>query len=394
MGKTRPLSGGAAGKTGKAVAREGSDAGRLRAGGDPRTKGKGRDGMRRICAALAAGCGLLLVACGRLPSPRTPDLILDERTFASRPGTSYTIRLGSDGKPLATMVGNPQRWLVRKEDTLLDVARYFGLGFSEITQANPHLDPWIPTPGAMATVPTQWTLPCCTYEGLVVNVADMRLFHYRRLPDRPHELQVFTAAVGVGEPDHPTPRGVYRVSHKSVDPTWIIPESIRREHIRERGDHRRVIKGGDPENPLGKYRLKLSNTAYAIHGTNNPWGPGMAVSHGCVRMYPEDIHRLFPLVPVGTRVELTYQPVLIGRRGGVTYLQTAPDSYKRVRKLGDEAVRVAARHKLRGVSRDAIRAAAERSRGVPVVLADPFGAGMASPAHPGGGVRREARATP
>jgi L,D-transpeptidase ErfK/SrfK len=338
---------------------------------------------------------LLLAGCGRIHLPTSePSITLDEPAFAARPMTAFVVRLDRDGKPLATVLGNPQRWHVRKEDTLLDVARYYGLGFGEITQANPGLDAWIPTPGATAVIPTQFTLPCCTYKGIVVNVADMRLFYYRREPERPNELFVFTAPVGVGEPDHKTPRGVYRVSHKSENPTWVIPESIRREHIRERGDHRRVIKGGDPENPLGKYRLKLSNSSYAIHGTNNPWGPGMAVSHGCIRLYPEDIERLYPMVPVGTRVELTYQPVRIGRRGGVTYLQTSPDAYGHVRKLGDEAVRVAGRHKLRGVSHAQIRAATERSRGLPVVLADPYGAGLSgSGAKPAGG-GREARATP
>jgi L,D-transpeptidase ErfK/SrfK len=318
-----------------------------------------------IVAALAAGCT-------RAPRVTTPEVVFDEATFAARPATVFHVRLDGGGRPVATVVGTPKEWRVRKEDTLLDVARYFGLGYGEITQANPGLDPWVPTAGAVAVVPTQWTLPCCTYEGLVVNVAEMRLFYYRRDPAHPDELWVFTAAVGVGEPEHPTPRGVYRVRAKTENPTWVIPESIRQEHIRERGDHRRAIKGGDDENPLGKYRLALSREPYAIHGTNIPWGPGMPVSHGCIRLYPEDIARLYPLVPVGTRVDLTYQPVRIGRRGEVFYVQASPDVYRRVKSVGDEAVRVAARYpELRRLDRHAIRAAAERSRGIPVVLHDP-----------------------
>jgi L,D-transpeptidase ErfK/SrfK len=320
-------------------------------------------------------CALLLAACARTPVPKPPTVVFDEATFAARPVTAFSVRLDAGGKPIATVVGTPTTWQVRKEDTLLDVARYFGLGYGEITQANPDLDPWVPTPGATVTVPTQWTLPCCTYDGMVVNVAEMRLFYYRRDPARPNELWVFTAPVGVGELEHQTPRGVYKVSAKSENPTWVIPESIRREHIRERGDHRRAIPGGDDDNPLGKYRLKLSRQPYAIHGTNIPWGPGMPVSHGCVRLYPEDIERLYPLVPVGARVDLTYQPVRIGRRGAVFYVQAAPDVYGRVKSLGDEAVRVAARYpELRGLDRRAIRGAAERSQGLPVVL-DPATAG-------------------
>jgi len=206
----------------------------------------------------------------------------------------------------------------------------------------------------------------------VVNVAEMRLFYSRRDPAHPDEIWVFTAAVGVGEPERATPRGVCRVRAKTENPTWVIPESIRREHIRERGDHRRAIKGGDDDNPLGKYRLALSREPYAIHGTNIPWGPGMPVSHGCIRLYPEDIARLYPLVPVGTRVDLTYQPVRIGRRGEVFYVQASPDVYGRVKSVGDEAVRVAARFpELKKLDRRAIRAAAERSQGIPVVLHEP-----------------------
>jgi L,D-transpeptidase ErfK/SrfK len=317
----------------------------------------------------AGACTLLMAACMRAPSPKPPTVVFDEATFSARPATVFSVRLDAKGKPIATVVGTPKTWQVRKEDTLLDVARYFGLGYAEITQANPGLDPWVPTPGATVIVPTQWTLPCCTYEGLVVNVAEMRLFYYRRDPARPNELWVFTAPVGVGEPEHQTPRGVYKVRTKTENPTWVIPESIRREHIRERGDHRRAIKGGDDENPLGKYRLSLTREPYAIHGTNIPWGPGMPVSHGCIRLYPEDIARLYPLVPVGARVDLTYQPVRIGRRGTVFYVQAAPDVYGRVKSLGDEAVRVAARHpELRGLDRRTIREAAQRSQGLPVVL--------------------------
>lgn len=324
--------------------------------------------------ALVSG---LVAGCTRGPGVKAPEIVFDEATFAARPATAFRVRLDAAGKPVATVVGAPRAWQVRKEDTLLDVARYFGLGYAEITQANPGLDPWVPTPGAQAVIPTQWTLPCCTYDGLVVNVAEMRLFYYQRDPAHPNELWIFTAPIGVGEPEHPTPRGVYKVRAKSENPTWVIPETIRREHIRERGDHRRAIKGGDPENPLGKYRLALSREPYAIHGTNIPWGPGMPVSHGCIRLYPEDIARLYPLVPVGTRVDLTYQPVRIGRRGTTFYVQAAADVYGRVKSLGDEAVRVAARHpELRRLDRGAIRAAAERSQGVPVVLEDQATAGV------------------
>ncbi len=125
-------------------------------------------------------------------------------------------------------------------------------------------------------LPTQWVVPCCSYQGIVVNIPEMRLYHYRRTKGSPGTLTVHTYPVGLGRDDRRTPRGVFRVGAKTVDPSWYIPESIRREHIKERGDDRRMIPGGHPDNPLGKYRLSLAGSLYAIHGTNIPWGVGMA----------------------------------------------------------------------------------------------------------------------
>jgi L,D-transpeptidase ErfK/SrfK len=150
------------------------------------------------------------------------------------------------------------------------------------------------------------------------------------------------------------------VRAKTENPTWVIPESIRREHIRERDDPRRSIAGGDPENPLGRYRLALSKAPYAIHGTNIAWGPGMAITHGCMRLYPEDIERLYPFVPVGTRVEIVDQPVKIGWRGQQAYVEAAPDAMGGIDprpRVGVEATRRV----------DAQRCAPRRrSRGLPV----------------------------
>src|SRR5262249_17873406 len=185
--------------------------------------------------------------------------------------------------------------------------------------ANPGVDPFLPPPGADVVVPTAWVLPCCTYEGIVVNIPELRLYYFRHAPDDPHTLLVDTYPVGLGRDDRRTPRGTFRVAEKTVNPRWVVPESIRQEHLRERGDGRRSIPGGDPDNPLGKYRLQLSRRIYGIHGTDIPWGIGMQVTHGCVRLYPEDIEHLFPLVPIGTPVEFTYQPVKAGARRGVVY---------------------------------------------------------------------------
>jgi L,D-transpeptidase ErfK/SrfK len=128
------------------------------------------------------------------------------------------------------------------------------------------------------------------------------------------------------------------VKGKTVNPGWGVPERIRQEHIRERGDGRRFIRGGDPDNPLGKYRFELDRTLYRIHGTNFPWGIGRLVSHGCAQLYPEDIAHLFPLMPIGTRVEFVYQPVKIGHDDGETWVEAHRDIYKRRGKPLDQAV--------------------------------------------------------
>jgi L,D-transpeptidase ErfK/SrfK len=224
------------------------------------------------------------------------------------------------------VIGEPRMYRIRKGDTLMDLARLYSLGYNEIVDANPGLDPWVPPIGAVAILPTQWVLPCCSYTGLIVNIPEMRLFYFRRGPE-PGTTEVFTYPVGLGRDDWRTPTGTFRVSGKTVNPQWNIPESIRKEHIAERGDYRTFIPGGAPDNPLGSRRLELTLPMYRIHGTDIPWGVGMQVSHGCVRLYPEDIERLFPLVPVGTPGEFSYQAVKIGRLDGAIYAEVHEDIY-------------------------------------------------------------------
>ena len=248
--------------------------------------------------------------------------------------------------PAVTVIGALQHYRIRQGDTLLDVARWFDLGYNEIVDANPGLDPWVPPVGTDVVLPTAWVLPCCTYEGIVVNIPELRLYYFRPVPGDPLTTLVTTYPVGLGRDDRRTPRGKYRVQSKEVKPTWYIPESIRREHIAERGDARRSIPGGAPDNPLGGYRLRLTRGIYAIHGTDIPWGVGMKVTHGCVRLYPEDIERLFPLVPVGTPVEFTYQPVKVGLRDGAVWVEAHRDIYGFTRSLAAAARTLLARQNL------------------------------------------------
>ncbi len=253
----------------------------------------------------------------------------DEPVFARKSLPTYRIPAPAPGE-VATdaVIGSTRRYRIREGDTLLDVARWYDLGYNEIVAANPGMDPMVPPVGAEVVVPTQWVLPCCTYQGIVVNIPEMRLYFFRPDPRDARATLVDTFPVGLGRMDRRTPRGRFFVRRKTVNPVWVLPESIREEHIRERGDARHSIAGGAPDNPLGKYRLRLSHSLYSIHGTDVPWGVGMEVTHGCVRLYPEDIERLYPLVPIGTPVEFAYQPVKIGTHGAAIYAEAHPDIYR------------------------------------------------------------------
>jgi L,D-transpeptidase ErfK/SrfK len=207
-----------------------------------------------------------------------------EEDFYAKPNPSYTIPTPVNGGP-TTVIGEARAYRVRKGDTLMDLARLYSLGYNEIVDANPGLDPWVPPIGATVILPTQWVLPNGSYSGLVVNIPEMRLFFYRRGRE-PGTTEVFTYPVGLGRDDWRTPTGSFHVSGKTVNPQWNIPESIRKEHIEERGDYRTFIPGGAPDNPLGNRRLELTLPMYRIHGTDP--GVGMQVSHGCAA-HPEDI---------------------------------------------------------------------------------------------------------
>jgi L,D-transpeptidase ErfK/SrfK len=291
----------------------------------------------------------------------------DEEAFTNKRFASYTISTPPKGaRPTETVIGSVQAYRIRKGDTLIDLARYFDLGYNEITEANPGIDPWVPPAGAYIMLPTEWVLPCCSYEGVVVNIPEMRLFYYRR--DGATTI-VRTYPVGLGREDWQTPSGKFRITGKTVNPQWNIPESIRKEHVADRGDDRTFIPGGAPDNPLGKYRLELSLPMYRIHGTNIPWGVGMQVSHGCVRLYPEDIEHLFPQVAVKTPGEFTYQLVKAGQRGGVVYIESHRDIYGQSPALYREATEALTRTGLADrVDQERLLSALEDGTSMPIAV--------------------------
>ncbi len=221
----------------------------------------------------------------------------------------------------AELVGVVSEVVARYEDTLSDLARAHGVGFDEIALANPGVDPWLPGEGTAVVLPTRFLLPRAPREGIVINLPELRLYYYP--PNDGDEARVITFPISIGRMDWNTPLGRAQVVSKVTDPSWYPPESIREEHAAENRILPRIVPPG-PDNPLGRHAMRLSLPGYLIHGTNRPAGVGMRVTHGCIRMYPEDIAALFKMIPVGTSVRIVNQPYKLGWGGDGLYLEAHP----------------------------------------------------------------------
>lgn len=222
-------------------------------------------------------------------------------------------------EPDSNVVGHNMVVYSRAEDTLLDIGRQFDLGYRDITDANPGVDAWLPGAGTRVVLPTRFILPDAPLEGIVINIAEMRLFYYPK-PEKGMKQQVITHPIGIGREGWATPLGKARITQKVKNPTWTPPESIRQEHLENGDPLPRVVPAG-PDNPLGAYKMSLSMPGYLLHGTNKPYGVGLRVSHGCIRLFPEDIEHLFNITPSNTGVEILYQPYKAGVRNERLYLE-------------------------------------------------------------------------
>jgi len=217
------------------------------------------------------------------------------------------------------VVGVVQVVRAGKDDTLTDIARRFNVGYEEMLRANPKVDPWLPGEGSEIVVPSQFILPDAPRTGLVINIAAMRVFYYP--PAKRGERQtVVTHPIGIGKVGWRTPEGVTKIVRRQKDPTWRVPMSVRKEH-HENGEDLDPVIGPGPDNPLGRYAFYLQWPSYLIHGTNKPAGVGLRSSHGCIRLYPEDIEEFFNMVPIGTQVRVVNQPFVFGWRDGELYMQ-------------------------------------------------------------------------
>jgi L,D-transpeptidase ErfK/SrfK len=270
-----------------------------------------------LCALLSA---LVIAGCSLFhPAPKEPPPVAKAlpppKPVLPKPKATHHF----DVDPGSDIVGYVQKTTVGKDDTLPDIARRFDVGYEEILTANPGVDPWLPGVGREVVVPTQFILPAAPHEGVVVNVAAMRIFYYP--PHKKGEPEtVYTHPIGIGKVGWKTPEGTTKIISRQKDPVWVVPKSVREEH-QENGEQLPAKVPAGPDNPLGAYEFRLGWPSYLIHGTNKPYGVGMRSSHGCMRLYPEDIAVFFDLIPIGTKVTVVNQPYLFGWRDGTLYLQ-------------------------------------------------------------------------
>ena len=263
---------------------------------------------------------------------------------------------------LPGLVGELQETRVAHGETLLDVARRVDLGYQQVQDANADVDQWVPQPGAKITLPSRWILPRSRYRGIVINLPEMRLYLFPEKTAPGEELEVRTWPIGIGMDDTPSPIRSFTIRTKETNPTWVVPDSI----LKTRDDPRRVIPPG-PDNPLGAYRMRLSYDIYAIHGTDTPWAVGRLTTHGCIRLYPEDIPKLFDAVRIGTEGEILYQPVKIGEENDRIYVEVHGDVYDKFKDMGHHAATVVQKAGVADrVDAAKLRAAVAEKRGIPV----------------------------
>jgi len=272
--------------------------------------------------------------------------------------------------PEHSVIGVPQVVFTRREDTLSDLARAYGLGYDELIAANPGVDPWLPGEQTPILLPTQYVLPNVPRRGVILNIASKRLFYFPAVPEGQPQV-VKTYPIGIGRVGWETPLGATTVTAKAKNPSWFVPASVRREHA-EIGDPLPAVVPPGPDNPLGTRVLKLEMPGYLIHGTNQPYGVGMRVSHGCVRLYPENIELLYELVDIGESVMIVNEPYLLGWRDGEMYFEghtpledDTISSVDRLESLLQDQENLAG-VPLRQADKDQLRAIASVANGVPV----------------------------
>ena len=260
-----------------------------------------------------------------------------------------------------------------QDETLLDVARRFLLGQTEIVRLNQDVDRWLVRKGEIVRLSNKRILPDSPHNGITLNISEYRMYYYPPTKKGEKPQQVMSYAHGVGRQDWKTPLGKTKVARKIMNPSWHPPESIRREHAAN-GDPLPVIVPPGPHNPLGSRALYLDLPGeYRIHGTDidKIHGIGMQITHGCVRMYPEDVEQLYDMVSVGTPVYIVKQPIKVGWLDNVLYVEAHPDLEGEETTL-DQRFAVALRliQNANNIARDGAYAASQPGAGAAQELPD------------------------
>jgi len=290
-----------------------------------------RDPYRTPLVVVAKSAPRPVVPVSAVP----PNLAQDTRPVVRITAVTTRVPASWETPPL---VGRLQHHLVTKQgESVLEIARQSGLGFREVRDANPNIDEWEPHAGADLLLPSRFILPRSSNRGLIINIPEMRLYFFPSDALVGERVPVLTWPIGIGAEEAPSPVGAFKVKSKDENPTWVVPANIQREM-----DHPVAVVPPGPDNPLGAYRIRLSIDVYAIHGTNDPWTVGRLTTHGCIRLYPEDIEALYPLVDAGTPGEIVYQPVKFGESKGRIYAEVHQDVYQTYPDLEAHAMSVLA----------------------------------------------------
>ncbi|RUO27038.1 hypothetical protein CWE09_10190 [Aliidiomarina minuta] len=267
----------------------------------------------------------------------------------------------------SSVIGNIQSTTVEEGETLLDIAERYGLGYNEIVAANRDLDPWIPEVGAKVTLPTQFILPTAPMEGIVVNLAEYRLYYFM-----PEKNLIYTYPIGIGQGNTPTPIGRMEINARMANPTWYPPASIRQRWQDQGKEVRRQIPAG-PDNPLGPYAINLSKAGYLIHGTNQRFGIGTRASAGCIRMNNQDIQALVEMTYIGVPVNIIEQPIKTGWSGKNILIEahrpvSVTDNAVAHKDMVTMLVELRARHKLPPIDWTLVDKAFNRKDGIPFAV--------------------------
>ncbi len=288
-------------------------------------------------------------------------IVLSASVFFAISFTSAFAEVYSYGKD-NTVIGVIKTHKVNGNESLIEIARNYNIGYNEIVDANPKLDPFLPGSNSTVNIPTMWILPdVAAYDGIVINITEMRLYYFFK---QKKTALVRTFPIGIGDEGNDTPVGNFKIIEKIVNPAWHVPESIKRE----RPELPNVVPPG-PQNPLGTHALRLSLGSYLIHGTNRPWAVGRRVTHGCIRLYPEDIPMLFQMVPNGTKVTIVRQPVKVGVKGDSVYIEVHRDDTEKDINYFNEAVELLRKKGLlKKINTEELYHAVREKSGIPVKI--------------------------